>query len=61
MNKMVEAGTASPADLELLYFTARSMIMMEVIRTRVIKAFGFRLARKRPWRILGEQALELHH
>jgi uncharacterized protein (TIGR00730 family) len=59
MRKMVEAGTASAEDLKLLYFTDSLDEVMEVIRTNVIKAFGFKRARKQPWRILGEHALAL--
>ena len=55
MRKMVDNGTASAEDLELLFFTDSVDETMEIIRTRVIKAFGFRLVRKRPWKILGEQ------
>ena len=55
---MVDMGTASASDLELLHFTDSVDETMEVIRTRVIKRFGFRLVRKRPWRILGEQPVE---
>jgi uncharacterized protein (TIGR00730 family) len=57
MRKMVDAGTASAEDLELLYFTDSIDELMDVIRTRVIEAFGFKLVRKRPWRILGEQPI----
>jgi uncharacterized protein (TIGR00730 family) len=60
MKQMVAAGTASGEDLKLLYFTDSVDEVMEVIRTNVIKAFGFRVVRKRPWRILGEHALALH-
>jgi len=60
MRKMVEAGTASAKDLELLYFTDSVDEVMDVIRTRVIKAFGFKRVSKRPWRILGERRLQPH-
>jgi uncharacterized protein (TIGR00730 family) len=60
MKQMVAAGTASAEDLKLLYFTDSVDEVMEVIRTNVIKAFGFHIVRKRPWRILGEHALALH-
>jgi len=60
MRKMVDAGTASAKDLELLYFTDSVDEVMDVIRTRVIKAFGFRRVQKRPWRILGERRFESH-
>jgi uncharacterized protein (TIGR00730 family) len=58
MKKMVDAGTASAKDLELLYFTDSVDETMDVIRTRVIQAFGFTPVRKRPWRILGEQPIK---
>src|SRR5436190_8752375 len=60
MKQMVAKGTASPEDLKLLYFTDSVDEVMEIIRTNVIKTFGLRVVRKRPWRILGEQALALH-
>jgi len=60
MSKMVDSGTASAEDLKLLHFTDSVDEVMDVVRTNVIKAFGFKLVRKRPWRILGEQALALH-
>jgi uncharacterized protein (TIGR00730 family) len=57
MNKMVQAGTASKRDLELLYFTDSVEETMDIIRTRAIKRFGLKPARHRAWRILGEHAL----
>jgi uncharacterized protein (TIGR00730 family) len=57
MRKMVEAGTASSKDLGLLYFTDSIDEAMDLIRTRVIKAFGLKVVRKRPWRILGERSV----
>jgi hypothetical protein len=63
MKKIFDAGTASAKDLELLYFTDSIDEAMDVIRTRVIKAFGLKVVRKRPWRILGERSvavLSLH-
>jgi uncharacterized protein (TIGR00730 family) len=57
MRKMVEARTASDKDLDLLYFTDSIDEAMDVIGTRVIKAFGLKVVRKRPWRILGERSV----
>jgi uncharacterized protein (TIGR00730 family) len=54
MRKMVEVGTASVEDLELLHFTDSVDEVMNIIQTRVIESFGFKLVRKRPWRILLE-------
>jgi uncharacterized protein (TIGR00730 family) len=56
MRKMVDAGTASKRDLDLLYFTDSVEETMDIIRTRAIKRFGLKPARHRPWRILGEHA-----
>src|ERR1051326_369883 len=55
MKQMVAAGTASADDLKLLYFTDSVDEVMEVIRTNVIKAFGFHVIRKRPWKLLGDR------
>ena len=55
MRKMVDNGTASAADLDLLYFTDSVDEAMEIIHTRVSKAFGLKAVRKRPWRVLGER------
>jgi len=60
MTKMVDAGTASARDLDLLYFTDSVDEIMEVINRDVIKAFGLKPIRKRPWGILGERALAPH-
>ena len=60
MSKMVDSGTASAEDLKLLYFADSVDEVMDVIRTNVIKAFGFKMVLKRPWRILGEHAFALH-
>src|SRR5689334_8578633 len=60
IRKMVDAGTASAEDLELLYFTDSVDEVMELIRTRVIKAFGFKLVRRRPWILLGERPVQSH-
>ena len=60
MTKMVDAGTASARDLDLLYFTDSVEEIMEVINRDVIKAFGLKPVRKRPWKILGERALAPH-
>jgi uncharacterized protein (TIGR00730 family) len=56
MRKMVEAGTASEADLDLLYFTDSIEETMDIICTRSIKTFGLKPVQRRPWRILGEGA-----
>jgi uncharacterized protein (TIGR00730 family) len=61
MKKMVDAGTASVEDLELLHFTDSVDETMEIIRTRVIKAFGLKIVPKRPWKILLEQSLRANH
>ena len=61
MNKMVNAGTASPADLELLYFTDSAKETMDIIRKRSIKTFGLKPARSRAWRIPGERAVWPDH
>jgi hypothetical protein len=37
---MVDAGTASKRDLELLYFTDSVEETMDIIRTRAIKRLG---------------------
>jgi uncharacterized protein (TIGR00730 family) len=60
MTKMVDSGTASAEDLRLLHFTDSVDEIMEVVRTGAIKAFGLKLVRKWPWRILGEHALAEH-
>jgi uncharacterized protein (TIGR00730 family) len=57
MRKMVENGTASKGDLDLLYFTDSIEEAMDVIRTRSIKKFGLKPVDRRPWRILGEWGL----
>jgi uncharacterized protein (TIGR00730 family) len=57
MNKMVAVRTASAADLDLLYFTDSIDETMDIIRTRSIKRFGLKPARKHAWKILGEYAL----
>jgi hypothetical protein len=57
MKNMVDAGTASAKDLELVYFTDSIDEALDVIRTRVIKAFGLKVVRKRPWKILGERSV----
>jgi uncharacterized protein (TIGR00730 family) len=58
MDKMVKAGTASPSDLELLYFTDSVDEVMDIIRSRVIKRFGFKVVPTRPRRILLERSLD---
>jgi hypothetical protein len=60
MRKMVDTGTASAHDLDLLFFTDSIEEMIEVIRTRSISRFGLKPARKRPWKILGESAVWSH-
>jgi uncharacterized protein (TIGR00730 family) len=60
MRKMVDAGTVSARDLELLYFTDSVTETMDIIQNRVIKAFGFKQVINRPWRLLGEHALGVH-
>jgi uncharacterized protein (TIGR00730 family) len=57
MKKMVENGTASEADLNLLYFTDSIEESIDIIRTRSIKKFGLKLRERHPWRILGEWGL----
>jgi uncharacterized protein (TIGR00730 family) len=57
MRKMVEAGTASETDLDLLYFTDSIEETMDIICTRSIKMFGLKPIQRRPWRILGEWGL----
>jgi hypothetical protein len=52
--KMVESGTASEADLDLLFFTDSIEETMDIIRTRSIKKFGLKPVERRPWKILGE-------
>ena len=54
MRKMVDNGTASKADLDLLYFTDSIEEMMDIIRTRSIKKFGLKPLERRTWKILGE-------
>jgi uncharacterized protein (TIGR00730 family) len=54
MKKMVETGTASEADLDLLYFTDSIEETMDIICTRSITRFGLKPVQKRPWRVLGE-------
>jgi uncharacterized protein (TIGR00730 family) len=57
MRKMVENGTASESDLDLLYFTDSIEETMDIIRTRSIKKFGLKPLEQHPWRILGEWGL----
>ncbi len=54
MRKMVEAGTASERDLDLLYFTDSIDEAMDILRTRSIKKFGLKPVSRKPWKILGE-------
>jgi len=54
MRKMVESGTASKADLDLLYFTDSIEETLDIIRARSIKKFGLKPVERRPWKILGE-------
>ena len=54
MRKMVEAGTASEEDLDLLYFTDSIEETMDIIRMRSIKKFGLKPVTRKPFRILGE-------
>jgi len=51
----VAAGTASAEDLNLLYFTDSVEETMGIIRTRVIDAFGFKLVKRQPFRMLLEK------
>jgi uncharacterized protein (TIGR00730 family) len=57
MRKMVEAGTASEDDLDLLYFTDSIEETMDIIRMRSIKKFGLKPVTRKPSRILGEWGL----
>jgi uncharacterized protein (TIGR00730 family) len=61
MKKMVDAGTVSASDLELLYFTDSVAETMDIIRTQAIKRFGLKPARKQPWRILLERPITRSH
>ena len=54
MRKMVESGTASKADLDLLYFTDSIEETLDIIRSRSIKKFGLKPVERHPWKILGE-------
>ena len=60
MRKMVDAGTAGSADLDLLYFTDSVEEVMDILRTRSIKRFGLKPARRRAWRLLLERPLHRH-
>jgi uncharacterized protein (TIGR00730 family) len=57
MKMMVEAGTVSADDLQLLYFTDSIDEMVDILQSRAIKPFGLKMVRRRPWRILLERAI----
>jgi uncharacterized protein (TIGR00730 family) len=61
MKKMVDAGTASPPDLQLLYFTDSVDELMDIIRSRSIQPFGLTAVKARPWRILLERSIRFGH
>jgi uncharacterized protein (TIGR00730 family) len=61
LKKMVETGTASAADLQLLYFTDSVDEVIDIVRARSIKQFGLKPVRARPMRILFEPTIRRAH
>jgi uncharacterized protein (TIGR00730 family) len=57
MRKMVDAGTVSAVDLELIHFTDSVAETMAVIRTLAIKKFGLKTVRHHPTKLLLEQTV----
>jgi uncharacterized protein (TIGR00730 family) len=61
MKKMVDAGTVSSADLQLLYFTDSVDELVDIIQIRSIRQFGLKVVKARPWRILLERSIRVGH
>ena len=57
MRKMVDLGTVSARDLELIHFTDSVKEAMKILRTRTITQFGLKQPLRRPMRILLEPKL----
>lgn len=54
MEKMVDAGTVSASDLELLHFTDSVAETINILRKLAIQQFGLTRTRRHPWKILLE-------